>query len=526
MSFNVIQAGSNLKLVSDAGVVSSALTLPSGVTLRTDVPFRATTFGRYVVAVNTPSQPLIIDATGTVRLLCPKPPRIAPVVSGAAGGTLSGTYGGIRVTFITNDSAGNLISESDFSPASNSVTIANQYLKATSIDTSPDAISGRRLYRPTTNGATLFQWVDLDGNVLTSIQDDLSDAGLSEVAAPFGQRGTPPDLTMIAEFRSRLFGVDRVDIDDLRHTEVGLMFAWPADNVFPIPSVGSDVKGIRALVPRREALGIGRTNQLLMLTGTDDTNFQVIKLSQNLGIISQESVAVYRDTAYFLWEDGVYQWGDDGLYCLSDGLVRSWFATDSYFNRSTFQYAFAHVDPIRNKYRLFLNPAGSTTTIRWVEYDLVTKKWWGPHLTSAMTPTSVFTLLDGNLVPRPTFGALDGNLYREQDTRTDGTNTAIAEDVILKRFDMELPDHDKYWGQITAVGKAQSGGTMSIGLSVGELNAATTSTESWDMTQNRQRLGRVGTGKHVQIELTNSQVAQDAEIYELDIDPVTILGRR
>jgi len=63
-------------------------------------------------------------------------------------------------------------------------------------------------------------------------------------------------------------------------------------------------------------------------------------------VSSQESVAVYRDVAYFLWEDGVYQWGDDGLICLSDGRVRSWFATDSYFNRKRFQYAFGGVDPL------------------------------------------------------------------------------------------------------------------------------------------------------------------------------------
>jgi hypothetical protein len=424
------------------------------------------------------------------------------------------------------DLSGNIIAESDFSPGSNSQAVVNQYLKAANIDISPDQISGRRVYRPTTNGAVLFQWVDLPGNTLTSVQDDLADAGLSLIAAPI--LGTPPDLTLIAEYRDRLWGVGRITVDDLNYTEVGLMYAWPADNVFPIPSVGSDNLGVRALLPRRESIGVGRQNQLLMITGTDDTNFAVSKLSQNLGVSSQESVAVYRDVAYFLWEDGVYQWGDDGLICLSDGRVRSWFATDNYFNRKRFQYAFGGVDPIRNKYRLYLNVADSDTDINWVEYDLTEKTWWGPHLTSAFAPTSSFVILDGDLVPRPTVGGDDSNLYREQATRTDSTSTAIDESVTLKRFDMEEPDIDKYWGELSIIGKAQTSGTMDVGLAVGDLSvpAPLVSALEWDMTQSRQRLARVGTGKHVQITLDNAEVGQDTEIYQIEVNPVSILGRR
>jgi hypothetical protein len=524
MSFSVIQAGTDLKLVSNNGDVSSALTLPTGVTLRDDLAPRFTVFGRYTILVNTPSQPLTIDALGTVRLLTPTPPRSAPTLSGATSGTLTGNYSDVRYTFVTFDLYNNLISESDFSPASGSVSITNKLLTVSNIDTSSDQISGRRIYRGTTNGAVLFQWVDLDGNILTTVSDDLADAGLSLVAAP--TLGTPPDLTLIAEFRDRLWGVGRLDIDDLVYTEIGLMYAWPADNSFPIPSVGSDFLGIKALMPRREALGIARQNQLLALTGTDDTNFNIIKLSQNCGVISQESVSVYRDVAYFLWEDGVYSWGDEGIQCLSDGKVRSWFTKDDIFNRGRFQFAFGKVDPIRNKYRLFLNEAGSSTNVLWIEYDLNEKTWWGPHKTGAFTPSTIFTLLDGQLVPRPTFGSTGGDLYREQDLRTDGPSTPIEMDCVMKRFDMEAPDYDKYWGQLSVVGRAQSAGTLDILLSVGELNATLTNTLEWDMTKSRQRLGRAGHGKHIEIELKNDEVGQDAEIFGIEVNPVNILGRR
>jgi hypothetical protein len=522
VSLAVIQTGVDLRTLSDTGVVSDPLVLPTGVTLRSDIPPRSVVFGRYVIWVNTPSRPITIDSTGTVRLLCPRAPRTAAVLTDVSGGGLTGTYGGVRYTNIIEDSTGHLISESDFSAASNTVSLAADYLNAASLDISPDDISARRMYRPTNGGAVLFQWLDVDGNIVTSVQDDLADAGLSLVAAPI--LGTPPDLTLIAEFRDRLWGVGRLTVDDLNYSEVGLMYAWPADNVFPIPSVGSDNLGVKALMPRRESLGVGRQNQLCMLTGEDDTNFRVARLSQNLGVISQESVAIYRDIAYFLWEDGVYQWGDDGIFSLSDGRVRSWFTTDDEFDRTHFQYAFGHVDPIRLKYRLFLeDPDG---VMKWIEYDLVNKTWWGPHLTSAFTPTSVFTLLDGDLVPRPTVGGSNGNLYREQATRTDGTVTAIALDVITKRYAGDEPDLNKYWGETSIIGKVQDRGTMNVAVSVGELNATTTQTLQWDMTKNRQRLARAGTGKHLQMEFTNSEVGRDAELYGVEINPVHVLGRR
>lgn len=525
MAISLIQAGTNLAFMNDDGVVSAPLTLPTGITLRADIAPRFVVFGRYAILVNTPSQPLIIDGAGVVRLLCPQAPRLGPILSASVGaGGLTGTYAGVRYTFITTDTYGNLITESDFSPPSNSVTIASKLLVASNLDISPDQVTGRRLYRPTTLGAVNFQWVDLDGNILTSVQDDLSDAGLSLVAAPI--LGTPPDLTLIAEFRDRLWGVGRLDIDDLRYTEVGLMYAWPQDNVFPIPSVGSDAVGVRALAPRRESLGIGRQNQLLMLTGTDDTNFAISKLSQNLGIISQESVAVYRDVAYFLWEDGVYQWSDAGITCVSDGKVRTWFATDAVFNRAMFQYAFATVDPIRFKYRLYLFVAGSTTDISWVEYDLIDQTWWGPHTTAAFTPTAAFTLLDGNLVPRPTVGSGDGNLFRDQTLRTDGLSTPIAVDIVTKRFALDEPDLDKYWGEMTVVGKSQLTGQVAVSLDVGDLDASTTNTLTWDMTNSRERLPRVGVGPHVQVEFTEAGIAQDMQLYGFEINPVNLLGRR
>lgn len=532
MALTIIQTGASLQLMDEAGALT-ALTLPTGVTLQTNVPPRWAIYNRNVILVNTPSQPLAIDSTGTVRLLTPKPPRLAPIIAGVAGGTLTGAYT-VKETFVTRDMFGNILSESDYSPTSNKVAIAAKFLGVSNADISPDTITLRRLYRTTDNGAVYFQWVDLDGNVLTTIQDDLADAGLSIFAAPV--LGTPPRLVTIAEFRGRLFGSGDTDIDNLRYTETGVQYAWPVDNSLEIPGFGSDEFGIVALVARREALGVGRRNLLVQITGTGvetatDTDFDVVVVSRELGIESQETAKVFRDVAYFLWKDGVYSWSSEGITCISNGSasgkgnVRSWFTTDDYFNRDKYSIAFAHIDQATATYRLFLASADSDTVDRWVEYDIDDQTWVGPHKTGLFAPTSAFTRSTATDQKIPVIGAL-ASVFEEQETRTDGTATAIDFDVIGKRHDLEVPDADKYFGEVSLFGAPQDSGILQVKSIAGELNATRTITQNYDMTKPRQRLGRFGRGKHAQVRLRNNNVGEDVQVYGYEVDPVHIIGRR
>lgn len=537
MAFTVIQVGAGLHMLAEDGT-TSPLTLPTGVTLRQNTFPRWTLFDRYAVLVNTPDQPLIVDANGVVRLLSPRAPRSGAVLTGVNAGGLTGTYAHVRYTFVTQDLEGNVISESDYSPESNSVSITSKLLRASNLDVSADSVTGRRLYRPTNGGAVLFQWVDLDGNVLTTIEDDLSDASLSIIAAP--TLGTPPYLTHIASFRGRLFGSGPDDLDHVRYTEAGIRYAWPSDNLLEIPVIGSDDQGVTAFLQRREALGVGRVNQLVQITGTgaEDTNvgsidFDVVIVSKELGILAQESVDVYRDIGYFLWHDGVYEWEPNGITCVSDGQdgkgqVRSWFATDNYFDRDRFNEAFGMVDPVRNKYRLFLyDPEGA---VWWVEFDIKDRTWWGPHKTNLFTPSSAFIVQVGNLRV-PMIGSRVGSLYREQEARVDGTSTAIPFDVIGKRHDYKEPDIEKYFGDVTIIGAGdQSAGHVSVISRTGELNDAQgtfqTKTQYYDLRKSRHNLGRLGVGKHSQLQLTHATANQKVELYGYDIDDVHVIGKR
>ena len=535
MSATVIQAGANLVLLSEAGA-PTVLTLPTGITLRTDIPPRWCQFNNYVVLVNTPSQPLIIDSVGKVRILSPKAPRLAPVLSAVAGGTLTGSYTGVRYTFVTVDTFGNIISESDYSPASGTQVLTAQFLKASGLDTSPDDISFRRLYRPTSNGATLFQWIDLNGNVQTSIQDDLADAGLSIFGAPI--LGTPPRLTQIAEFRQRLWGVADTDIDHVMFTEAGIQYAWPGDNLIAIPQIGTDAIGINAMIARREALGVARRNMLIQITGTgvEDINgiadFDAVILSRELGVESNETVKVFRDQAFFLWKDGLYGWDSSGIKCVSDeGGVRSWFTENSDFNTAMYGSAFAVIDPNFPKYRLFLCSAGSTTIDRFVDYDINDGTWWGPHRTDLFTPSSAFTAFDSSDRSLPLVGG-PAWVYKEQAARMDGGSTPIVMDVIGKQHYDNNPDVDKYFGEISIFQRAMPTGTIQVTSRVGDLQSTTpvkpiiTITQDCSQRLPRTRLGRIGGGKHAQIEISNGEAGQDVEIFGYEIDPVNVIGKR
>lgn len=505
-----------------------ALTLPTNVYLNPTLKLRSTVMGNYAILVNSPSRALAVDANLNVRVLTPDPPVGPMTLSGVSGGVLSGTFAA-RQTYVIFDAFGNLISESDFGPTATATTIASQALQAANVNLSPDTVSARRLYRTTNGTAVYFQWIDVDGNAVTTMQDDLSDAGLATFSAP--SLGTPPNLYVISEFKSRLFGVSKAIPNTLVYSEVARAYAWPGANLIQIPRVGSDNRGVTGLVRRRDALGVARANGFYQLTGTSDTDFRLVNLSENCGIEATDSVAVYRDVAYFLWKDGVYCWDVSGLRCISDGQIRRWFTSNGTFNISRLQYAFGIIDPLRFKYRLYLASAGSSTEDCWIEYDFISKTWWGPHLSHAMNPSSAFILSTDSGATIPLVGGTDGYCRLDRLNRTDDTNVGIDYDVVTARDTAGTPDHEKYFGELSVSMKPQPRGSLIIQTTVGELDQPRSQVDvdqtlHADLTQSRQRLGRVGQGKAFKLRFRNAEPGVDVNLRGYEIDPVTVIGKR
>lgn len=521
--FTLFQGGSSLQTMDSAGALTT-LTLPTGITIDSTKTPRMTVYGRYVVVVNSVSRPITVDAEGVVRPLCPLPPRSVPVLSGAAGGSLTGTFL-VRQTFKLWDVDRKLIAESDLGPPSLAGTIAAKYLQADNLDISTEDISGSGIYRTTTGGVVYFPWVDSEGNVSTTVMDDVSDAGLSLAAAPL--LGTPPaDLELINEFKERLWGKSSTNPDYLRFTEATKMYAWPSTNTLLIPRLGGDLRGITGIIPRREALIVGRQDRLFQVTGDSTLNFRVIKLKEGLGIESADSIVVFNDAAFWLSNQGVATMTEGGgVKVVSDDKVASWFTTDTYFNRSRFQYAVGRIDQDRGKYQLLLSAAGSTNLDRWVEYDIDNGTWWGPHKTDDFTPTWITTLLDANGDVVPAHASSTGFFYKDQPTRTDGTGTGIALDVDGKFHDMGTPDIEKVFLQLSLISKIQAAGTLTVTPYVGGLDAAAGMAISANMTLGRERLRRLANGRFVKLNFQHSTAGQDVELYGYEL-PFFERGRR
>lgn len=521
MPYTLLQAASSLQFMDTSGVLTT-LTLPTGVTIdSTKVP-RFTIFGRYVVVVNSPTRPITVDADGIVRVLTPNPPGAPVTLSGPAGGSLTGTFI-VWQSYITFDAFGRIISESPMGPPSIATAIAAKYLKAADIVLSSDTVSATRLYRSTTGGSIPFLWIDVDGNTQTSIQDDLSDTLLGSVAAP--TLGAPSRLSLIAEFRGRLWGVSLTDIDAVRYTEAELMYSWPSTNRIIIPKEGGDDRGVTAILARRESLAIGRQNKLVEIVGNDNDDFREVKLSDETGVEASDSLAVHLDTCFFLGKDGIYSWDDSGVNNVSDGKVRSWFTTDTYFNRARFPYAVGRIDPLSGKYQLLLSATGSSNLDRWIEYDIKNRTFWGPHKTDDFTPTWITTLLDSSNLPVVAHASSSGFFYKEQATRTDGTATGIAFDVDGKFHDMQTPDITKFFGELSVMSKIQAAGTLTINSYVGGLDAAAGAAISATMTLGRERLRRLGIGRFCKLNFQHSVAGQDVELFGYEI-PFHEIGRR
>lgn len=526
MPYTLLQAGGTLKSINTSGALSSALALPTGVQLAINRVPRFAKFKQFVVVVNTPTRPISVDEFGTVRVLTPSAPAQAVALSVGASGTLSGTYLALQ-TYLLKDTLGNIISESDYGPAmTTAVAVAAHALHA-DFPLSPDAVSATRLYRTATLGGTYFPWIDIAGNTITSEEDNIADSALGLVAAP--ARGSAPDLTLVCEWGGRLFGVDRSDVDDLRWTEAGTMYGWSALNTLPIPHVGSDAAGIMALVPRRAALGVPRRDVFTQVTGTDRTNFAptVVNGGEQVGVLSNESVVVYNDIAYFLWRDGVYKWDGNGISCVTNGSVRSWFTSDQYFNRSMFWRAVAQLDPIALKYRLFLASLGSANLDRWIEMDLLTGAWWGPHKTDAFTPSCALLVQGADQQPYFMIGSKEGFLSQDQDARNDWDAFPIDLSVKTTRMAAKEPDLEKYFGEVSVMTKKQDAGTLTVTLSAGDEDAETArATYAHDLTKSRERLGRVGVGTGAILTFENNELNRDVAIEGFEINPVNIVGRR
>jgi hypothetical protein len=536
MAYILAQAGDTLYRVDPSTGTATAVTLPTGVTVDSTRKPKFAVLNQFVVVVNSPSRNLMIDPEGTCRVLVPKAP-ISPVKTAASSGAgnLTGAYL-VRQSFVVEDSVGNLISESALSPASISVTLTAKDLAGTFVAISEDSITKRRIYRTTAGGTTYYQWLDIDGNTVTAFQDGLADAALSLLPAQPSILSAPPGtyagthMRIICAWKNRLWGAgdDDDDVDTVRYTEDGKVYAWP--NSLTAYPKGADEKGVVGFAPRKDQLGLLKRNGVWQVTGNSSSDFRVVQLTDGVGgCIAADSVVVINDRAYWLGNDGVYEWSAEGIKNISDESVKPWFTKGTtYFNESRFSVAFARHNKARNSYELHLAANGSSVEDRWVSFNLTNRRWYGPHKTDAFTPTHAAGVLDSSNIPLCLVGGSDGKIYQANSTTaTDGASTAIDMDCYQPYHHMNAPDVMHTFLQLSVNSKIEAGGTLTItpnliGRSGVGVDQATV---SHDLTKGHEVLRRLGDGRMVRLRFRENTNAQKATIYGYEL-PGFEIGRR
>lgn len=532
MPYYLVQGGTKLYRVETDGT-KTELTLPTGVSLSGDVPARFAILNGQIVMFNSPSENLWIDRLNNVRRMTVQPPTLAPILAQGAAGVLTGAYRG-KVTFIVRDeTTGDLVAESDFSPVSDeSPTLASKQLDISNIATSADHITGRRFYRTASGpGEDYFSDFEIDGNVVTTASDNNADAALAIAAAPTDLGAPPRRSTLGVVWKDRLWMVDALSPDRVKFSGNRKFYGFPVANDIPIEPVNVDTRGVTGFIARRDELAIGKRDIIWKIIN-DPPDISKIQLVRGVGIEAPDSCLVIRDIGYWLGSDGVYTWGPDGVQCISDaGNVRAWFKTDTYFNRAWFQYACARYNEKFHLYELHLASEGSEDLDVWVTYDIASGKWLGPHRTDAYDPTCCNVIRDADGLEIPVVGTEQGYLLlANQDGFSDGGAAAIDLDVVILE-DTEQPDVEKYFGELSVLTQKEAAGTLSIIPALGAVDATDQAAISADLTRGRQRLRRMSTsgqpvGRLLRLNFLNEDDDQNTVLYGYEIPDWFVAGRR
>jgi hypothetical protein len=521
-AYTLVITAEKLQVLGESGTYTE-LSLPSGVTF-TGRPAKVARLKNRLVITSAVTVPIWVGADLIPRILALPTPGNAPTLSDGGAGSYSGTRKA-KVSFIVRATDGTVVAESPLSSPSAAVTFASDIITVDDIAVPPSnsPVTDRRLYFTADSGETYFHAFDIEGTTDTSVDTTISDAALSLTEASDELVQAPVDLDLPTVWKNRVWGKSG---DSVVGTAAGFIDRWP--NGFPVDE-GTDSFGITGFVPRKDEMAIGRRNRVYRLIGDDEDSFALPNLTEGIGILAPASCLVIKDIGYWLANDGVYVWDAQGVRSITDDTVRPWFNSDTYFNRSVFANAFACFDPIRNRYVLFLAPTGSTETTSWIEFDISSGKWFGPHTTDMdVSFTTAFVAPDANNVLRMIAAGDDGYLYAlTPDMYTDGAaDDEIALRILGKFHYGDDPDDTHVFLQPTVFMKPESGKTLTVKGHVGNTTSQTANyTQSADLGKDRHKLPRLGVGRICQIEFTQDAGGAESAILGYLI-PYNNLGRR
>ncbi len=530
MPYAIVHSGTSLYRMNPDGT-ATAISLPAGVTFSSSRAMRTAILNRRVFICRAPGVNLQFnpESIGLYPITLTAPTVALTTAAGAAG-YLRGRYR-YRYSYARKTGAGVVIAESAMSPASTPRDVTDLKISLSVIAASAEATCNcRRIYRTLNDGADYYNIYDINDNTTTTYTDDNSDYDVGLI--PTTQiLSTPPGsdasdyFRICTAWRSRIWASPKLYPDRVYFSEIDAMHQWSDSMFFSIKPEGMDQFGVIAFFTRRDELGLAKRRSIWKIIGDTLDTFRAVQVVEGIGCCSVGSVVTIRDKTYFLYDDGVYEWGPEGLISLTNETVHPWFNTDDYFNRGMFANSFGFWNPKDDTYNLFLASAGNTTLDRWVSFDLQRRQWLGPHKTTAFAPTCGGLLEDESGILWPVVGATGGYLYQQNAAARNDDGSSIPMDVLTAAHHGGDPDVHHYWGELTPLTKRESAGTLVITPTLGDLDAIPQAPILHDLTQERARLRRIGVGRLLQLRFENDELDQEVELYGYEVPRHTV-GRR
>lgn len=223
----------------------------------------------------------------------PAPDSTMTAATAPTGTALSGVYS-YKVTYVNS----NLV-ESDVSPVSNTITVASQDVRLTSIPVAPASfgVNSRRLYRTEDGGSSYLRLATISDNTTTTYDDGIADASLG-VEAPTDQGEIPTTATSLIFHQGRIFCIDTAD-NLVKYSEIGNPYVFKATSFRRPGDTSGDIPKALGIYENSVFVGCVRSNWLIYMPDADDTNWVDIRIKSPYGCKSPFGLFNYNNRLMF-----------------------------------------------------------------------------------------------------------------------------------------------------------------------------------------------------------------------------------
>lgn len=399
----------------------TAITLPTGVAATISRPtFTMLPGGNRVVITGMLEPSIVITEDLVANILGIAAPTQAPTLAAGGGTGLTGAYIGYYT--YAHKIGPLLVAESSPSPGSVTLNLVNQNRVWTGLPTTPDnpRVTHLRLYVSIAGAVGRFITEFAIG--ISTTTEAISDASVLEEVSV--RRGVPPYTYYAEAYHDRVYYAgdpthpERIWFSELNEPESVYVLNYINTHG------GEAVTGLKSV---RGELLIFTRNATYMLTGFDNDDLTLVKISPVIGCIASHSIINVNEVLFFASEQGKYSY-DGEFHYIMDDLMDYW-RDDYNLSPALYQDAIS-VDDRENSCTHMLIP--KATGFRYVAYYLpmnnaASQPWYSIFKRTRKDYT--VGILGGALCT----GSDDGYIRQENVT----SNTTDDSDALLKRITIQ-----------------------------------------------------------------------------------------